>query len=93
MARLLTNVSEAASSYPGPAARPETLAKSELNSLSMADSLENELMYLIRKIEDEIADLKRFGTYDEVVARDLERRRDEHYKRLCEIDGITPEST
>ena len=57
-------------------------------------TLQDELRYVIRKIEDQITELKRIGEdwYELTEARILERRRDEHYARLCKIDGLTPRS-
>ena len=56
----------------------------------MSDVLVEELNYQIAKIDDEIARLKSWGMNASQVA-DLQRRRDQHYERLCRIDGLTPD--
>ena len=41
----------------------------------------------VRKYDDEIARLKQFSDYDLAIVGDLQRRRDQHFERLCEIDA------
>ena len=57
-------------------------------------SLEEELNYVIAKMDDEIAELSSHGGYELTAGAvaDLQKRRDQHYERLTQIDGITPQT-
>jgi hypothetical protein len=51
-------------------------------------SLVDELNYIIAKMDDEIATMKQWH-YDDSYVEAIQRRRDEHYERLCRIDGLS----
>jgi hypothetical protein len=53
-------------------------------------TLVDELNYVIAKMDDEIATIKQWQ-HDSSYADAIQRRRDQHYERLCQIDGLTPE--
>ena len=63
--------------------------------MTSKDPLIDELNYVARKMDHEIARLKSWGpqSYDESAVRAIQARRDAHYERLCQIDGLTSELT
>lgn len=56
--------------------------------MTQPNSLQDELLYIIRKTEDQIDALKSGGVSDPAELHSLELRRDQHYARLQEIDGV-----
>jgi len=56
----------------------------------MISTQEEELLYQIRKLEDQISEMKSHELWDASVVADLERRRDIQYQLLKKMDGLEP---